>query len=75
MQGKVEISGVSTSSLKVLKNAEMTQLLRKVKRGDQQARQQMIEGNLRAGAVRDPALRGPGREYGRSVSDRLHRPV
>ena len=47
MQGKVEISGVSTSSLKVLKNAEMTQLLRQVKRGDQQARQKMIEGNLR----------------------------
>ena len=47
MQGKVEISGVSTSSLKVLKNNEMTQLLKRVKQGDQQARQQMIEGNLR----------------------------
>ena len=47
MQGKVEISGVSTSSLKVLKNSEMTELLRRVKRGDQQARQKMIEGNLR----------------------------
>ena len=47
MKGKVEISGVSTSSLKVLKNSEMTELLRRVKAGDMQARQEMIEGNLR----------------------------
>lgn len=47
MQGKVEISGISTSSLKVLKNSEMTELLRKVKQGDVEARNQMIEGNLR----------------------------
>ncbi len=47
MQGKVEISGISTASLKVLKNEEMTELLRKIKQGDQQARQKMIEGNLR----------------------------
>ena len=66
MQGKVEISGVSTSSLKVLKNAEMTQLLRQVKRGDQQARQKMIEGNLRL------VLSVIQRFAGRSVSDRLH---
>lgn len=47
MQGKVEISGVSTAGLKVLKSEEMTGLLRRVKQGDQEARQQMIEGNLR----------------------------
>lgn len=47
MQGKVEISGVSTASLKVLKNNEMTELLHKIKQGDQAARQKMIEGNLR----------------------------
>lgn len=47
MQGKVEISGVSTAGLKVLKSEEMTELLRRVKQGDQEARQQMIEGNLR----------------------------
>ena len=47
MQGKVEISGISTSSLKVLKNSEMTELLRRIKQGDQEARQRMIEGNLR----------------------------
>ncbi len=47
MNGKVEICGVNTSRLKVLKSEEMTELLRRVKRGDQQARQEMIEGNLR----------------------------
>ncbi len=47
MHGKVEICGVNTARLKVLKNSEMTELLRRVKRGDQEARRQMIEGNLR----------------------------
>ena len=47
MHGKVEICGVNTSKLKVLKSSEMTELLRRVKQGDQEARQQMIEGNLR----------------------------
>ena len=47
MQGKVEIAGVNTSKLKVLKNAETMELLRKTKEGDQEARRQLIEGNLR----------------------------
>ncbi|MCQ2442048.1 MAG: RNA polymerase sporulation sigma factor SigG [Oscillospiraceae bacterium] len=47
MRGKVELCGVNTSKLKVLKNEEMTELLRRVKHGDEAARQQMIEGNLR----------------------------
>ena len=47
LQGKVEICGVNTSRLKVLKNEEMTELLKRVKQGDRQAREQMIEGNLR----------------------------
>ncbi|MCD8145531.1 MAG: RNA polymerase sporulation sigma factor SigG [Oscillospiraceae bacterium] len=47
MLGKVEICGVNTSKLKVLKNEEMVALLRRVKQGDQDARQTMIEGNLR----------------------------
>ncbi|MBQ9165496.1 MAG: RNA polymerase sporulation sigma factor SigG [Oscillospiraceae bacterium] len=47
MHGKVEICGVNTAKLKVLKSSEMTELLKRVKAGDQQARQQMIEGNLR----------------------------
>ena len=47
MQGKVEICGVNTAKLKVLKNEEMTALLKRVKAGDQEARREMIEGNLR----------------------------
>jgi len=47
MQGKVEICGVNTSKLKVLKNEETMDLLRRTKSGDVQARQKLIEGNLR----------------------------
>jgi len=44
---KVEISGVNTASLKVLKEAEKIELLHKIKTGDMQAREQLINGNLR----------------------------
>lgn len=47
MQCKVEICGVNTSELKVLKNDEIKELLLKIKDGDQEARQKMISGNLR----------------------------
>lgn len=47
MQGKVELSGVNTSKLKVLKNDETMALLRRVKEGDMEARDQLIQGNLR----------------------------
>jgi RNA polymerase sporulation-specific sigma factor len=45
--GKVEICGVNTSKLKVLKNAEMVELLRQTKEGDMEAREKLIAGNLR----------------------------
>lgn len=47
MQGKVEICGVNTAKLKVLKSDEMMDLLRKTKEGDKEAREKLIEGNLR----------------------------
>ena len=47
MQGKVEICGVNTARLQVLNQAEMDMLLRKAKEGDPQAREKLIEGNLR----------------------------
>ena len=47
MQGKVEICGVNTAKLKVLKGEETMALLRRSKEGDQDARRQLIEGNLR----------------------------
>ena len=47
MQGKVEICGVNTSKLRVLSPVEMEVLLRRARQGDADARQQLIEGNLR----------------------------
>jgi len=47
MQGKVEICGVNTSRLKTLSHAQMDELLLKAKDGDENARQALIEGNLR----------------------------
>ncbi len=44
---KVEISGVNTGKLKVLKESEKMELLRRVKQGDMQAREELIRGNLR----------------------------
>ena len=44
---KVEICGVDTSALPVLKNDRMRELLPKVHAGDQEARQELIQGNLR----------------------------
>ena len=44
---KVEISGVNTDELIVLKEPEKIQLLKRVKQGDKQAREQLIKGNLR----------------------------
>ena len=47
MQGKVELSGVNTSQLPVLPQAQMESLLLLAKGGDEKARQMLIEGNLR----------------------------
>ena len=47
MQGKVEICGVNTARLKVLSQEQMDSLLLQAKNGDEQARQALIEGNLR----------------------------
>ncbi len=47
MQYKVEICGVNTSKLKVLPEKEKMRLLKLVKEGDQKARDQLIQGNLR----------------------------
>ncbi|MGI5898668.1 MAG: RNA polymerase sporulation sigma factor SigG [Christensenellales bacterium] len=44
---KVEICGVDTSKLPRLTSAQMTELMAKVKAGDEDARQEFIEGNLR----------------------------
>ena len=47
MQGKVEICGVNTARLKTLTSSQMDALLKRAKAGDAEARQQLVEGNLR----------------------------
>ena len=47
MQGKVEICGVNTSRLRLLTAEQMDELLRRTRAGDENAREQLIEGNLR----------------------------
>ena len=48
MKNKVEICGVNTSKLPVLKNEEMRVLFRKMQSGEEpQAREKLIQGNLR----------------------------
>lgn len=47
MYNKVEICGVNTSRLPVLTSEEKKQLLRLTKNGDENAREKLIDGNLR----------------------------
>ncbi len=47
MINKVEICGVNTSKLKVLTNSEKNELIEKIKKGDKEAREKDISGNLR----------------------------
>ena len=44
---RVEICGVNTAKLPLLKNAEKEELILRIKRGDQTAREEYIKGNLR----------------------------
>ena len=47
MQGKVDICGISTSTLRVLSQQETRELLIQSRAGDENARNRLIEGNLR----------------------------
>ena len=47
MYNKVEICGVNTATLKVLCEAEKMRLLREIRNGNRQAREQLVNGNLR----------------------------
>ena len=46
-QGKVEICGVNTSKLPILKEEEKEALFARIKAGDEQAKEEYIKGNLR----------------------------
>ena len=47
MMNKVEICGVNTAKLTVLKEKEMKELLKKMRNGDDTSREKFIQGNLR----------------------------
>ena len=47
MQAKVEICGVNTSKLTVLKNEETMEMIRRAQAGDRQAKERAVMGNLR----------------------------
>ena len=47
MYNKVEICGVNTATLKVLSEAEKIKLLQRMHEGDKQARDELVQGNLR----------------------------
>ncbi len=44
---KVEIANVNTANIKVLKNEEMVELFKKFQEGDLDAREQLVNGNLK----------------------------
>ena len=58
---KVEICGINTSQLKVLKEKEKMELLKKAQAGDKNARNELIEGNC---FISRSALFKQGRKYG-----------
>ena len=47
MASKVEICGVNTAKLPLYKEAEMMEMIEKVKAGDMETRDKFIQGNLR----------------------------
>ena len=47
LYNKVEICGVNTATLKVLTEAEKMRLLREMHEGNKQAREELVQGNLR----------------------------
>ena len=44
---KVEICGVNTANIKVLKNSEMIELFKKYQENDKSAKEKLINGNLK----------------------------
>lgn len=69
--GKIEICGVNTSKLPLLKAAEKEALFARIKKGDEEARQEYIKGNLRLVLSVIKRFPSTGENAGRSVSDWL----
>ena len=69
---KVEICGINTGRLKVLKEKEKMELLKKAQAGDKNARNELVEGNLRL--VLSVVFFKQRGKYGRPFSSRRNRP-
>ena len=69
---KVEICGVNTSKLPVLKAEEKEELFRRIKEGDEEARELYIKGNLRLVSQRDQAFFQSAAKIWTIFSDWLH---
>ena len=46
-KNKVEIAGINTSSLRSLKHEEMVLLFKSLKKGDNESKRLLVEGNLK----------------------------
>lgn len=46
-KNKVEITGINTSKIKVLSKSEMTELFKRYQGGDQSAKEELVNGNLK----------------------------
>ena len=55
-QGKVEICGVNTSRLPVLKEEEKEALFVRIKAGDEEAKETYIKGNIAPGIKRNQTV-------------------
>lgn len=71
-KNKVEICGIDTSSLKVLKEDKKLELIKRAHNGDKAARDEMIQGNLKARVERYSAFFKPRRAVRRPFSSRLY---
>ena len=69
---KVEICGVNTSKLPVLSNEEKNELFAKIKQGDEKAREEFINGNLRLVLSVIQRFRRTWRKFRRFISSRMY---
>ena len=71
---KVEICGVNTSTLPVLNQEEKVELFKRIKAGDEEARELYIKGNLRLVLSVIRRFQNSNENSDDRFSDRLHRP-
>ena len=71
---KVEICGVNTSTLPVLNQEEKDELFKRIKAGDEEARELYIKGNLRLVLSVIRRFQNSSENPDDLFSDRLYRP-